>query len=257
MSQKEYHNKPFFLKGANGIGVLLLHGWTAPPDELLPLSKHLNSLGYTISAPLLRGHGTRPEDLFGVTWQDWLKDAQYALEDLKKHTSKIFVGGISMGGDLAMLLSGDKSVAGIISLGTPIRIHFQTIAQIGLFFMGIMKTYRKKYYPPWVLKKMGNRKIYPAYPVENAKEVFRMVEFTEKFLLNISKPILIIQSNSDHIVSNRTPKIIFEGVKSKVKEIFWVENSYHVFVDKKKIWEKIGEFIESVIASAAKQSRDL
>ena len=112
--------------------------------------------------------------------------------------------------------------------------------------MGLFKTYRKKYYPPWVQKKERHRKVYSSYPVENAKEVIRMVEATEKFLPKITKPILIVQSRSDFLVSNRTPKLIADGVKSKTKEIFWVKNAFHVFLENKRVWEKIRDFIEKI-----------
>ncbi|MCX6766776.1 MAG: alpha/beta fold hydrolase [Candidatus Moranbacteria bacterium] len=244
--EKKYSSKPIFLKGCNETGVLLLHGWASPPDELLLLAKYLNSFGYTVSAPLLRGHWAKPEDLLGVTWKDWFEDSQKALDELKKQNSQVFVGGISMGGDLAMLLSEDESVKGIIALGAPIRFHFHTLAKAGLFFMGLFKTYRKKYYPPWVGKETRNRKVYSFYPVENVKEVIRMVEATEKFLPHITKPILIVQSSSDFLVSNRTPRLIFGGVKSKTKEIFWMKDAFHVFVENRKVWEKIKEFVEKI-----------
>src|SRR4030042_3022482 len=109
--KKNYGGKPIFLKGTGEIGCLLIHGWTSPPDELLPLAEHLNSFGYTVYAPLLLGHGTKPEDLEHVTWKDWLYKSRETLEEIKKHSRKVFVGGISMGGNLAMMVSGDESVA--------------------------------------------------------------------------------------------------------------------------------------------------
>ena len=246
MSEKEYNSQPFFLKGTDEIGILLLHGWTSPPDEFLPLAKYLNSSGYTIYAPLLRGHGTRPEDLECVRWKDWLKDARRALEELKKKSSKIFISGISMGGDLAMHLSEEESVAGVIPLGAATKYKFHPLVKIALFFMGLTKKYRRKYYPPWVRKKMGNRKVYMYYPIESAKEVVRLADATRAILPRITKPILIMQSTSDHMVSKKSPRMIFDGVNSKIKEIKWIKDGYHVFVENKIVWEKIGKFIKNV-----------
>ncbi|MFH0929898.1 MAG: alpha/beta fold hydrolase [Candidatus Moraniibacteriota bacterium] len=248
MEDKINQNKPFFLKGANGTGILLLHGWTSPPDELFPLAKYLNSFGYTVSAPLLRGHGTRPEDLERVYWKDWLEDAKKELRNLEENSSKIFVGGISMGGNLAMILSEEKSVAGVIPLGAAIRYKFHPLVKIMLFFMGLTKKYRKKYYPPWARKKMGNRKVYMYYPIESAKEVVRLADATRTILPQITKPIMIIQSTTDHLVSKKSPQMIFNGVSSKIKEIYWVKNAYHVFAGERKVWEKIGGFISQIIS---------
>jgi carboxylesterase len=245
-------NKPFFLRGSNEIGILLLHGWTSPPDELLPLGKYLNSFGYTVFAPLLRGHGTRPEDLERVHWKDWLEDAHGALHDLEKKSSKIFVGGISMGADLAMHLAEEKSVVGIISMGGAIRYKLHPIAKLALFFMGITKKYRKKYYPPWVRKKMGNRKVYMYYPIESAKEVIRLADATREILSRVTRPILVMQSDSDHMVSKKSPQMIFEGVNSKIKEIYWVKDGYHVFAGNRRTWKKIGDFVEKIQISKSK-----
>lgn len=244
--QENHQNKSFFLKGANSTGVLLLHGWTSPPDELLPLGKYLNSFGYTVLAPLLRGHGTRPEDLLGVTRKDWLEDSRKALEELKKYSSKIFVGGISMGGNLAMLISEDEAVAGIITMGASVKYRFHSLDKLILVFMGFAKVYRKKYYPPWVRKKMGHRDVYTYYPVESAKEVMELADETRIFLPQITKPILIMQSTIDHMVSKKSPQIIFDGVGSDMKEIFWVKDVYHVFAGERKVHEKIEEFIEKI-----------
>ena len=244
--KKEYNSKPFLLKGDNNVGILLLHGWSSYTDELFPLAKYLNSFGYAVSVPFLRGHGTRPEDLERVHWKDWLEDAKKELRKLEESSSKIFIGGISMGGDLAMILSEEKSVAGVIPLGAAVKYKFHPLVKIVLFFMGLTKKYRKKYYPPWARKKMGNRKVYTYYPIESAKEVVRLAEVTRAILPQITKPILIIQSTIDHLVSKKSPQIIFNEVNSDVKEIYWVEDGYHVFAGDRNVWEKIGEFIKKI-----------
>lgn len=236
----------FFLKGNNNVGILLLHGWTCYTGELLPLGRHLNSLGHTVYAPLLRGHGTKPEDLVGVKWRDWLADAKVALAELKKQTPQIFVGGISMGGNLAILLAEDESVAGVFPMGAAARYKLHILAKMAVFFMGLWKTYRWKYYPWWVREIAEQREVYQYYPVESAKEVIRLADATREFLPKIAKPILIMQSDSDHMVSKKSPRMIFDGASSKEKDIFWVKGGYHVFVLEKKVWEKIGEFIEKI-----------
>jgi carboxylesterase len=241
--EEEYTGKSIFLKGSSEVGVLLLHGWSSYTDEFLPLAKYLNSFGFAVSAPLLRGHGTKPEDLIGVTWKDWLQDAKIELGKLEKHSSKIFIGGISMGGDLAMHLSEEESVSGVISLGGAVKYKFHPLVKIVLFCMGMTKTYRKKYYPPWARKKMGDRKVYMYYPIRSAKEVVRLADETRAILPRVTKPILIMQSTIDHLVSKKSPQIIFDGVRSKIKEIYWVKDKYHVFAGEKNVHKKIGEFI--------------
>ena len=50
--------RPFFLEGSRDHGILLIHGFTATPGTMNPLGQALaQKTGYTISAPLLPGHG--------------------------------------------------------------------------------------------------------------------------------------------------------------------------------------------------------
>src|SRR3972149_1032004 len=70
--------QPFYFPGTNGRAVLLIHGWTSTPYEVRRLGKYLNEKGYTAHAPLLKGHGTAPEDLEQSSWQDWLKNIDEA-----------------------------------------------------------------------------------------------------------------------------------------------------------------------------------
>ena len=147
-----------------------------------------------------------------------------------------------------MLLSEDESVAGIITMGASVKYRYHSVDKLVLAFMGFTKVYRKKYFPPWLKKKMGPRDVYMYYPVESAKEVMKMADRTREILPRITKPILIMQSDSDHMVSKKSPQMMYDGVKSKIKEIFWIKNVYHVFVLEKKVWEKIGEFIKKICA---------
>ena len=50
--------KTFLLEGSNRKAVLLIHGYTGTPSEMLPLGNYLNQLGYTVLCRRLPGHGT-------------------------------------------------------------------------------------------------------------------------------------------------------------------------------------------------------
>ncbi|MDG9729196.1 hypothetical protein OXI21_02025 [Ignatzschineria sp. RMDPL8A] len=56
-----------------------------------------NYLTATVSVPLLKGHGTEPADLIGVSYRDWIRQMEEALEQLQKKCSRVFVVGLSMG----------------------------------------------------------------------------------------------------------------------------------------------------------------
>ncbi len=118
----ELDGSTFFLPGNKPIGVLLLHGFTATTVEVRPLAEYLNRQGYSVFCPLLPGHGTRPEDMIPVRWQDWYETAQNGLERLKG-ISNLFVAGESMGGLLSLLLAASHPwIKGVILYAPAIKI---------------------------------------------------------------------------------------------------------------------------------------
>ncbi|OVE81236.1 hypothetical protein BVY03_04295, partial [bacterium K02(2017)] len=105
-----HHNpqiNPIFKKGNKDVGVLLIHGFTATPDCMRYLANHLNSLGFSVSAPLLAGHGTTKENLAKTNWQDWYESCHQIFRKMQQDYSHIFVAGLSLGGLLALKLAQD------------------------------------------------------------------------------------------------------------------------------------------------------
>jgi len=81
--------------------VLLLHGLTGNPSELMPLGEALAKAGYAVYAPRHPGHGTSRADLFKTDETDWLRNSLDAYLDLQSTYKTIHVVGHSMGGLLA------------------------------------------------------------------------------------------------------------------------------------------------------------
>src|SRR4051812_28806156 len=77
------------------LGVLLLHGYTSSLDTVNGLLPTIERLGLPYRMPVLRGHGTQPSDLRGVTWHDWVADGSAALDELLKEVPRAAVVGLS------------------------------------------------------------------------------------------------------------------------------------------------------------------
>src|SRR5918912_1085837 len=85
-------------------GVLVLHGLTSCLASVQPVAERMAPHGIPCAVPWLRGHGTCPEDLVGVTWHDWYADAAAALDRLLERCASASVVGLSMGGLIALQL---------------------------------------------------------------------------------------------------------------------------------------------------------
>src|SRR5947209_13160713 len=95
--------EPFSLGGGD-LACLLLHGLTGSPAEVRPVGEALARAGFRAVAPLLPGHGTKPEDLDTVTPGELLDAARGALLSLAG-ARRLFICGLSMGALLAVHLA--------------------------------------------------------------------------------------------------------------------------------------------------------
>ena len=94
----------------------MLHGYTSSPYEFLDFSKDFEIDGFSLSIPLLRGHGKSVAELKNCQWYEWFEDAKKALFELRKSCKRIFVIGQSMGGTLALHLAAHYQVEGLVLL---------------------------------------------------------------------------------------------------------------------------------------------
>ena len=60
----------FFMQGGSH-GVLLIHGFTGVPGEMLLLGQFLHQQGYTVLCMRLAVHGTTPMDMAHMSGEDW------------------------------------------------------------------------------------------------------------------------------------------------------------------------------------------
>jgi carboxylesterase len=243
-------NQPFYFDGNNGKAILLIHGWTTVPYELRRLGTYLNENGYTVSIPMLRGHGTMPKDLENVKWTDWLEDLKKEIKQLREKHKKVYMGGTSIGSILAMhLAKDDPEIAGLILMATPYRIRSERLALFFAKLMLLFGRYNKKYYPPTfgVSTTITRLISYQTYPIKSAIETFEAVKKGREILPLIQQPCFLLQSTSDHVVSRGSMEEIYQRLGSKIKKIKYIKRAYHTFISDIKnesVFEEILNFLE-------------
>ena len=248
--EKEFLNQPFFFPGANRKGVLLIHGWTTTPYEMRRLGKYLNENGYSVCAPLLRGHGSVPKELEKVKWEEWVQDAEKAYYDLKLNCDEIYIGGTSIGSCLAVMMAKDHpETKKLLLLAMPYYMRFEKIALLTMRIMAKIRNYNKKYYPPTFggINTITRLISYQSYPMTSAIEAVKLIGETRKYVPKINQPCFIIQSLSDHIVARKSARVISEKIGSKIKKVKYLKRAYHTFISDIKnenIFEEILEFFE-------------
>jgi pimeloyl-ACP methyl ester carboxylesterase len=87
------------------LAVVMLHGFSASPQETLPLSETVaQKLGANLFLPRLSGHGLGSEALGAATADAWVEDADQAVAVGAAIGERVVLMGVSTGGTLALLL---------------------------------------------------------------------------------------------------------------------------------------------------------
>jgi carboxylesterase len=247
--EKYLVNQPFNFPGNNKRAVLLIHGWTTVPYELRRLGKYLNEGGYTVNAPMLRGHGTVPKDLEDVKWTDWLEDLKKDYEKLKNSHEKVYIAGTSMGANLAVMLAMEyPEIAGLILMAMPYKMKAEKISYFVAKIMKRFGKYHRKIYPPTfgVSTTLTRLISYQTYPIDSAFETFNLVKKSREAVSLIVQPCFLLQSSSDHVISKKSMESIYNLIGSKVKKKKYINQAYHTFISdikNKHVFEEILEFL--------------
>jgi carboxylesterase len=236
---------PFFYSGGK-TGILLIHGFTGTPSELRPMGDYLHKQGFTVSAPLLAGHGTTPEDLQSTSWQDWISNVESAYADIQKTgIEKLYVAGLSMGGILALLLAYEHqaNISGVVSMCAPIKVRDFRANFVRLIHWFMPFSLRGEQKHPDIEQHLIP---YDRTPLKSVAELNRLIRFVRKKLNQIHIPTLIVQSRNDETVSPSSGTIIYNSIAAADKTLTWYENSSHIItVDKerRKLFQEVEQFV--------------
>ena len=239
-------------KSDGEIGIVIIHGWTSYLRQIDPLAKVLNKKGYLICAPVLSGHGKKPENLEKVTWEDWERDTIESIEKIKenKQLKKVFLIGASFGGNLSILASLRTKVNGIILVSTPIflRDHYWTIIATR-FLSFFKKNITKNYRPKDLSKKLRKPSSYNYFPIKSSLECFKIIQKSHKALAKKKVPFFIIQTKKDYLVAPYSPWLMYNKIKSRKKSLYWMDAGEGVHIDFVTDPEKYGEVVDNFIKS--------
>jgi carboxylesterase len=200
-----------------------------------------------VSAPLLPGHGTRPEELNSVHWQDWVHTGRRSLQKLFESCEQVFVAGESLGGVLALYLaSTEPRVAGVLLYAPAIRTLMSKLDYLKLYLGApfVTQVGRDSLDCPDVWQG------YLGLPLKGIIQLLRFQSNVQQRLSNIHQPVLVFQGRKDTTVALEAGNIILEGISSEIKEHYWMENSSHVIILDAEL-EQVAvlsiQFIENIV----------
>ena len=239
----------FFLKG-NNQGVLLIHGFTGSPAELLLLGQFLNSAGFTVLGVRIAGHATNENDLIRTTQENWFNTVLDGWEILNGACEKIFVVGHSMGGLLALKLSTVKKVEKVVTIAAPIFVD-ESLGAENLpprEFCGVQTVLRPrrrlKNVPP------AANQVYRKMPLISVHELFDLMEDAKKNLSKIETPLLILHAKDDHTAKPSSMEFSFSNVSSKTVRKKFFEVGGHLLPlteSREEVFAEVEKFLSEAL----------
>lgn len=240
--------EPFFLTGHKPVSLLLIHGFTGSCAEMSLLGEYFHQRGYTVHAPLLKGHGTTVEEMEKTGAQDWWESVLDGYERLQSpQRPHLFAVGLSMGGLLALKLAASRPLSGVVSLAAPVFVYQR--------FLG----FSRWVYPIYRYHKGGgpaNPEVeayawsYDRTPVKAAGELWRLMREVRQMLAEIRVPALVMQGERDETVKPHSARFIYERLGSSVKQLRWYGQSGHILtldIERKQVFTDIEAFIETCL----------
>jgi len=252
-SKKKRIGRPLFLKHENEIaGVLLIHGYMAAPEEMKSFATYLHGKGFTVFAPRLKGHGTAPEDLAETSYEEWVESVEEAYVVLRHSCEKIVIGGFSTGAGLALELSSRvDDCKAVFAVAPPMKLN-----DLGSYFVPAIDAWNsmiKKIHLSSIAKEFiennpENPQInYIRNPIAGIHQLGKLMEQLEPKLKNLEKPVLVVQSRKDPVVSPSGTGKLFKKLGSEVKEYYLFDYERHGIVTgegSERVFKAIENFIK-------------
>ncbi len=248
----------FLPKRPRSLGVLLAHGFTAGPAEMLPLGEQLRDLGYPTLGVRLKGHGTSPWDLLERSWEDWFASVRRGYEILAALCGRVCAVGFSAGGALALRLAADgpPGLVGVAAVAPPLKVRDKSMTFVPLvhganrlarstaLVKGIMLFHRSQPEHPEIN--------YVHMPIRALYELGLLIDEFEEHLGEVRCPVLLVQGTGDPTVDPRSAELIRDGLASARVELAKIPSDRHGI-----LYEDVGETRERVLAFvAARESEE-
>ncbi|RMG67647.1 MAG: alpha/beta fold hydrolase [Calditrichaeota bacterium] len=238
--------EPIFIE-AGPTALLFVHGFTGSPYEGRPFADYFSRRGFTVSVPLLPGHGTRPGDMLGVSWQDWYRATVQAWQQLRERFQQVVVCGQSMGGALALNLAAHHAVEAFIGLAaatylTDWRLRLLPLARH-------LWRYQYKSRGPDIRDPAARKQSvhYRKYPLNSIVELLALLRHVRGDLMDVTAPALLFHSIQDHVVPYGNLKFIADNLGSQVVETVTLQQSYHVIsvdLEREQVFGRIEAFLK-------------
>jgi len=223
-------------------GVLLVHGLMAAPEEVREWAEFIYSLGYTVYAVRMAGHGTSAIDLARREASEWVASVDRGHEILKSCCEHISIAGFSTGASVALyqVIKKPKAFDTLICISAPLKFK-----KLSTHFAEPVNTWNQLSHA-WdtsILGKVAKTDMlrkefatnhadnpdinYLRCPVHSIVQIKRLMSEVCKNFSSISIPTLVIHGTDDPKVDVESSREIFARIQSSQKQYKEVDFHLH------------------------------
>jgi carboxylesterase len=217
--------------GRRDAAVLLLHGLTGTPVDMHYLRNALVADGYSVSAPLLPGRGTRPSDMFGLCWEDWMSSALAAYDELARDHDNVIVGGLSAGATMTLDIALRRKPSAVLLNATALGMG-NPIAYLAPYVWRVIKEVPS---PASDLVDLNaGAKCYDPAPVRAVAELIHGIGLVRQRLGEIRCPALVAHAVCDRLVPVRYAHELAARLGGPVTTLFLEGTGHAITVDARR-----------------------
>jgi esterase/lipase len=233
------------------LGVLLLHGLLAAPQEMKELARYLALHGVWVYVPRLKGHGTAPADLATRNRHDWVESVDEGYVLLDSICRRVAVCGFSFGGGLALDLAARvPGLAGVVAVSPPLQLQ-NIRSRFAPMVAGWNRLMDRAHFKEGKKEYVETSPEHPGInyrqlPIAAVAEMERFMEGLEERLSQIRTPTLVIQGGGDPVVDSAGSRKLFDLLGSPRKEYRTFDRNRHGILlgdGAEEIHAAIGDFI--------------
>lgn len=242
--------EPIWRRGTGAGAVLLLHGYNDSPQALGSLAEALQGAGWTVHAPVLPGHARTLQEFSQTGAAEWIEAARAEFLALRTHHDAVAIGGMSMGGAIALMVASEQpdvravfGIAPYVGISRPFRLllALSPVAALGTRYVSSGGG-RSVHDAAAASAMIAYRKSTPRL----LRELAKVANLALKAVPRVTQPVLFIQSRQDNRIAVRSAMRAFDRIGSADKTLDWVTGAGHVLtVDygHEKIARRITEWL--------------
>lgn len=210
----------------------MLHGFGDTPQSLRHLAHHLHATGWTVSVPLLPGHGRSLQAFAESGATEWQEAARAALADLRAQHYPVFLLGQSMGGALATILAAQSAELPGLVLLAPYFSMPRSLRWLARSHpvLGMVAPWLVSHDPRSILDADARAASlgYGALAPRLLNELRTVSRRAREAAPHVRAPVLTLYSGSDNRVAPEDVERTFATLASREKWLVKVDGAGHV-----------------------------